>query len=156
MITPFIDQTSIQALAWSLIHFLWQGAVLGLIAFMVLRLPRLRATTRYLAGVGTLLAMLVSPIATFIYLSRSVSEPAVAGLVEMREVPATPRAPTLKTESAVELRAPAVADDDMVDAVGLGIAQQLLGGMPDDDFAVRFHTAGRDCCRTGVTCCSPR
>ena len=33
MITPFIDQTSIQALAWALVHFLWQGAVLGLMAF---------------------------------------------------------------------------------------------------------------------------
>ena len=75
MITPFIDQTSIQALAWALVHFLWQGAVLGLMAFAVLRLGRLRATTKYLIGVGTLAMMLAAPIATFLYLSGGPSEP---------------------------------------------------------------------------------
>ena len=76
MITPFVDQTSIQALAWSLIHFLWQGAVLGLIAFAVLRLPGLRATTRYVAGVATLTAMLAAPVGTFFYLNQSASQSA--------------------------------------------------------------------------------
>jgi beta-lactamase regulating signal transducer with metallopeptidase domain len=73
MITPFIDQTSIQALAWALVHFLWQGAVLGLIAFVVLRLGRLRATTKYLIGVGTLGLMLAAPVGTFLYLNRAPS-----------------------------------------------------------------------------------
>jgi beta-lactamase regulating signal transducer with metallopeptidase domain len=75
MITPFIDQTSIQALAWALVHFLWQGAVLGLMAFGVLRLGRLRATTKYLIGVGTLATMLAAPVATFLYLNAGPSEP---------------------------------------------------------------------------------
>ena len=73
MITPFIDQASIQALAWALVHFLWQGAVLGLIAFVVLRLGRLRATTKYLIGVGTLGLMLAAPVGTFLYLNRAPS-----------------------------------------------------------------------------------
>jgi beta-lactamase regulating signal transducer with metallopeptidase domain len=73
MITPFIDQTSIQALAWALVHFLWQGAVLGLIAFVLLRLSRLRATTKYLIGVGTLGLMLAAPVGTFLYLNRTPS-----------------------------------------------------------------------------------
>ena len=55
MITPVIDQASIQALAWALVHFVWQGAMLSLVAFTVFRLPRLRATTRYVAGIATLL-----------------------------------------------------------------------------------------------------
>ena len=75
MITPFIDQTSIQALAWALVHFLWQGAVLGLMAFGLLRLGRLRATTNYLVGVGTLAMMLAAPTATFLYLNGGPSEP---------------------------------------------------------------------------------
>jgi beta-lactamase regulating signal transducer with metallopeptidase domain len=74
MITPFIDQTSIQSLAWALVHFLWQGAVLGLMAFVVLRLGRLRATTKYLIGVGTLAMMLAAPVATFLYLNERPSE----------------------------------------------------------------------------------
>ncbi len=78
MITPFVDQTSIQALAWSLVHFLWQGTVLGLAAFAVLRLSRPRPTTRYVIGVVTLAAMLVSPVATFIYLSQDTTEPGQA------------------------------------------------------------------------------
>ena len=84
MITPFIDQTSIQALAWSLVHFLWQGAVLGFIAFALLRFSRLRATTRYLVGVGTLAAMLAAPVATFVYLNREVVEPEPAAIAYVR------------------------------------------------------------------------
>ncbi len=39
---------SMQVLAWTLVHFLWQGAVLGLGAFLVLRIVRPeRASTRY-------------------------------------------------------------------------------------------------------------
>src|SRR6476660_3876562 len=61
------------ALAWTLIHFLWQGAELGLVAFAVLRGMRPeRATTRYAVGVGTLGMMLLTAIATFTLLSNSV------------------------------------------------------------------------------------
>jgi beta-lactamase regulating signal transducer with metallopeptidase domain len=82
MITPFVDQTSIQALAWSLVHFLWQGTVLGLLAFAVLKHPRLRATTRYVAGVAMLMAMLAAPITTFVYLNQSPAEPATSAVAE--------------------------------------------------------------------------
>ena len=69
MITPLLDQTTIQALAWSLVHFLWQGAVLGLVAFVLLRMSGLGATTRYFVGVGTLTAMLAAPIVTFVIIN---------------------------------------------------------------------------------------
>jgi beta-lactamase regulating signal transducer with metallopeptidase domain len=59
------------ALAWTLIHFLWQGATLGLAAFVVLRVIRPeRATTRYAVGAGTLGLMLLSAMTTLAILSQ--------------------------------------------------------------------------------------
>ena len=60
------------ALAWTLIHFLWQGAILGLAAFIALRVIRPeRATTRYAISAGTLAMMLITAIATFALLARA-------------------------------------------------------------------------------------
>ncbi|HEY7474190.1 MAG TPA: M56 family metallopeptidase [Vicinamibacterales bacterium] len=101
MITPVIDQASIQALAWALVHFLWQGAVLSLAAFAVFRLPRLRATTKYVAGVATLAAMLASPVATFTYLMRGAGGPDEVRFVEA--MPAPKPAPAVTTEPAAPL-----------------------------------------------------
>src|SRR5688500_17292485 len=62
-----IDHPLVAALGWTLTHFVWQGAVIGLAAFFILRVVRpSRASTRYLVGVATLFAMLVAPIATFL------------------------------------------------------------------------------------------
>ena len=60
-----------QALAWALVHFLWQGAALGLVAFVIWRYARLSASTRYGVGVALLAAMLTAPAATFVYLARN-------------------------------------------------------------------------------------
>ena len=58
-----------QVLAWALVHFLWQGALIGLVAFWLMRLPRFGAATRYTIGVAALGAMLAAPIATAAYLA---------------------------------------------------------------------------------------
>ena len=64
-------QPWIAALAWALIHFLWQGALLGGAAFLILRAGRPeRAATRYAIGVTTLALMLVTCASTFIILAR--------------------------------------------------------------------------------------
>ena len=66
----FAQQATVDALAWTLLHFLWQGALLGFVAFMLLRFARPeRATTRYAIGVATLALMLVACVATFAILS---------------------------------------------------------------------------------------
>ena len=58
-----------QTLAWTLLHFLWEGAVLGLVAWAGLRLLRLRrAHTRYLWACLCMSLMLISALATFIAL----------------------------------------------------------------------------------------
>jgi beta-lactamase regulating signal transducer with metallopeptidase domain len=58
-----------QVLAWALVHFLWQGALIGLVAFGLMRVPRFGAAARYTIGVTALGAMLVAPIATAAYLA---------------------------------------------------------------------------------------
>ena len=108
MITPFVDQTSIQALAWSLIHFLWQGTVLGLLAFAALKHPRLRATTRYLTGVATLIAMLAAPVGTFFYLNRSTSQ---SESVQVSDVGAAFRPPTVSPAEVGPYAGPATPQD---------------------------------------------
>jgi hypothetical protein len=55
-------------LAWSLLHFLWQGAAIAALAAAVMFVYRTPAT-RYLIGVGALALMLASFIATFSALS---------------------------------------------------------------------------------------
>ena len=60
-----------QTLGWTLVHFLWQGAALGLLAWAALRLVRASPSTRYLIGVAALAAMLAAPIVTVGYLSNS-------------------------------------------------------------------------------------
>jgi len=54
-----------QALAWALIHFVWQGALIGLATVAALRLFRFAPPTRYAIGVLALAAMALVPLATF-------------------------------------------------------------------------------------------
>jgi beta-lactamase regulating signal transducer with metallopeptidase domain len=62
-----------QALASALGHFIWQGAVLGLAAHLVIRAGRLGANARYAVGVICLITMAATPIATTIYLAHGAS-----------------------------------------------------------------------------------
>jgi beta-lactamase regulating signal transducer with metallopeptidase domain len=65
----FLGHPFVQTLAWSLLYFVWQGALLGLAAFIVLRVIQpVSASARYLVGVATLTAMLIVPVATFVSL----------------------------------------------------------------------------------------
>ena len=65
-ILDLMRHPSIAALAWTLIHFLWQGALLGGAAFLTLRVVRpQRASARYAIGVATLAAMLITCTMTF-------------------------------------------------------------------------------------------
>ncbi len=59
----WISPISMQALGWSLLHFVWQGTALAAMAAASMALCR-RTQTRYLIGVTMLLLMLVAPIGT--------------------------------------------------------------------------------------------
>ena len=58
-----------QALGWTLLHFLWQGALLGLLAWLSLALLRgASAKVRYGAACAFLLLMVAAPAATLLLL----------------------------------------------------------------------------------------
>ena len=57
--------TAWAALGWSVIHFLWQGTLIGLCTAVLLdALPRREASARYLLAFGALLACLLAFVAT--------------------------------------------------------------------------------------------
>src|SRR6185295_8853361 len=58
-----------QALAWSLIHFVWQGAAIALALVTIQRLGRLAAPARYTSGVVAMAVMLAVPSLTFVRLA---------------------------------------------------------------------------------------
>src|SRR5690242_3412377 len=58
-----------QAAAWSLLHFLWEGLLLGLLAWGALALLQRRSPeARYGVGLGFLAAMALAPVVTFLIL----------------------------------------------------------------------------------------
>ncbi len=62
----WFSPSAMQSLGWALLHFLWQGTALAALAAAAMGLCR-RASTRYLLGVGALVLMLLSPLATFFF-----------------------------------------------------------------------------------------
>lgn len=82
-----------QILGWTLIHFLWQGAVLGLVAWLALLLARrASAKVRYGLACAFLLLMVAAPVATFLVLLQASA--GASGLTLGTEV-AVPAAATL-------------------------------------------------------------
>ena len=96
-------QPSIVAFGWALIHFLWQGALLGGVAFVLLRAGRPeRAATRYAIGVTTLALMLVTCATTFVVLARQQQQSsAVAHALRRDQSPVT-IAPATATPPAAQ------------------------------------------------------
>jgi beta-lactamase regulating signal transducer with metallopeptidase domain len=68
MVMEMLQHPYVQALASALGHFIWQGAILGLTARLLVRAGRLGAKARYTLGVCCLAAMAALPIATTIYI----------------------------------------------------------------------------------------
>lgn len=82
-----VMQHVLSALAWTLLHFIWQGCALaaafGLVMFA---LRRSSASQRYVAGCISLGIMALTPIITFIWLWRRPAEP--WPLIEVRDLTA--------------------------------------------------------------------
>src|SRR5690349_14785317 len=58
-----------QALAWALVHFVWQGAAIALALVTIQRLGRFAAPARYTSGVVAMAVMPVMPALTFVRLA---------------------------------------------------------------------------------------
>ena len=80
LLTDWISPAVLRALALSLLHFLWQGAALAGLAFVAVSLCR-SASTRYLVAVAAMVAMLLSPIATFFVIRAQGNGPAQTAVV---------------------------------------------------------------------------
>jgi bla regulator protein blaR1 len=70
-----ISPNLLQALGWTLLHFIWQGAALAAL-FAVANTACRRATTRYALAVITLVLMMAAPVITFTSLIQQ-KDPAV-------------------------------------------------------------------------------
>lgn len=68
-LTNLFSPSAMQSLGWALLHFLWQGTALAAVAAAAIGLCR-RASARYLLGVSTLVLMLLTPVATFVFYSQ--------------------------------------------------------------------------------------
>src|SRR5262249_54655442 len=90
------DEMSAIVTAQALMHFLWQGALVGLAAWIALTLlERAKASTRYAVALGALLLMAALPFATAFWLAGETPRPAPAAVDAM---PAA--APIVKTPEA--------------------------------------------------------
>ena len=69
LLSSLVDAPALDALACALVHFVWQGAVLALLLAVWFRWGRAASHARYVAGVVTLAAMLVAPVATFAWIA---------------------------------------------------------------------------------------
>ena len=107
-----ISPELLQALGWTLLHFVWQGAALAALFALANAVCR-QATARYALAVITLVLMMVAPVITFIELTQQ-KDPAVrygaqgasasaAKPVQGVSVVARPSAPAPESQPAVIL-----------------------------------------------------
>jgi beta-lactamase regulating signal transducer with metallopeptidase domain len=79
-IETLLDKPIFQALGWTLIHFIWQGALIAILYVSVsVLLRRFTANVRYAAACTAMLLMLIAPAATMLAIS-SGADHASAGL----------------------------------------------------------------------------
>lgn len=83
----WLSPETLRLLAQTLLHFLWQGAALAALAYVVMGLCR-SASARYAAGVGTIFLMLVAPLGTFALLRAQLDSNAEIAAVDTADEPA--------------------------------------------------------------------
>ena len=87
-IAELLDKPIFQALGWTLIHFIWQGALIGIFYFSVsLILRRRSANVRYAAACIAMLLMLIAPAATLVIIRATAELPATAASTEWGALP---------------------------------------------------------------------
>lgn len=86
-IETLLDQPIFQALGWTLIHFIWQGALIALLYLSIsVLLRRYAANVRYAAACGAMLLMLLAPAVTMLSIDSSPDQaPATALGVEVAQ-----------------------------------------------------------------------
>lgn len=122
-------QAVIEALGWTLLHFLWQGSLLGLAHWLALRNLR-SAKARYVVSLIALGCVLLTPVATFLHLQElpSVSPAANAATAVVLENPTvTESRPAAAGSDHLELLPPFVVGAWLVGV--LVLAARFMGGL---------------------------
>ena len=72
ILTNWLSPSLMHVVAWTLLHFLWQGAALAALAAAAMAFCR-RASARYAIALSVLVMMLAAPLATLVVFSRNQS-----------------------------------------------------------------------------------
>jgi beta-lactamase regulating signal transducer with metallopeptidase domain len=149
----------IDAGAWTLVHFLWQGTLVWLLVSVQLRFLR-QARTRYLVACVAMLLMLALPLATFILLADGVSPVTQTGgfasssTFLVRGVTAAAASQTAWMPLVVWLWASGVALFSLRNAGGLALAylwrRRALIAVPFECHEAARRLAARLCLRRTV------
>lgn len=70
ILTSWVAPSTLHALGWALLHFLWQGTAVAALTAVLVALCR-RAQSRYAMAVGGLVVMLAAPVATLVELTHA-------------------------------------------------------------------------------------
>lgn len=117
----------LRAIGFTLLHSLWQGTIVAVVAAMLLLLlHRHRATVRYRVLLGSLLLVVASATATFVYYYSSVLEGNASSTpaANAGKAHASPRPSTPKTLSAIDAEVASHLHAGL--AVGAAYAEQHL------------------------------
>ena len=71
-LTNWLSPSLMHAVAWTLLHFLWQGAALAALAAAAMAFCS-RASARYAIALSALMLMLAAPVVTLVVLSQNQS-----------------------------------------------------------------------------------
>ena len=116
-IDGLLREPAAQAIGWALLHFVWQGALVGLLAAIALRALRdSAADVRYVVGAVALSLMATMPVVTGVQAWRASGRRLVQGLNVPSKVFGERALHDLKTPqiAAHDLQARIEANDDMV------------------------------------------
>lgn len=91
-----IPDTLVQALGWTLVHFLWQGVAVAAVLAIARHLVR-SAQVRYMMSIAALVACLLLPIATFVTMVPETIEPPTMATTSMSAYAARPSAQGVAT-----------------------------------------------------------
>src|SRR5579885_1431520 len=118
----WISPSTMHALGWALLHFVWQGTARAAFAAVAMALSR-RTQIRYLIGVATLALMLLAPAATFVlYLQQNSDSQRVS-----RITPALTTARASLTSISATVVAPERSSITSLDSLAWLVEAWLIG-----------------------------
>ena len=87
----WLERPVVEILGWSLLHFLWQGALIAMIdTILMAAMRRSTPQRKYLVLCGSLVLMSTCPLMTFCWLSRSIERPQAPAIVAASPAPPVP------------------------------------------------------------------